>query len=125
MTETSLHVLAVDDNRMSRLKMARALQGGYQVTQAEGGQEALALLRSEPFHLVLLDLEMPDVDGLEVLRQMKAESGLRGIPVIVVSGMEDTDSFERCLAMGAVDYITKPFDMAQLKARVDGHLDTG
>jgi len=125
MTKTSHHVLAVDDNRMSRLKMTRALQGDYRVTQAQGGQEALALLRSQPFHLVLLDIEMPDVDGFEVLRQMKEESSLRGIPVIVVSGMEDTHSFERCLEMGAIDYIAKPFDLAQLKARVDSHLDTG
>lgn len=125
MTKTSPHVLAVDDNQMNRLKMVRALQGDYQVTQAQGGQEALALLRSQPFHLVLLDIEMPDVDGFEVLRQMKEESSLRDIPVIVVSGMEDTNSFERCLKMGAVDYIAKPFDLAQLKACVDSHLDTG
>ena len=125
MTKTNHHVLAVDDNRMSRLKMARALQNDYQVTQAQGGQEALALLRSQPFHLVLLDIEMPDVDGFEVLRQMKEEPSLRDIPVIVVSGMEDTHSIERCLGMGAIDYIAKPIDLAQLKARVDRHLGTG
>ena len=68
---------------------------------------------------------MPDVDGFEVLRQMKEESGLRDIPVIVVSGMEDTTSFERCMKIGAVDYIAKPFDMPQLKVCVDSHLDAG
>jgi CheY-like chemotaxis protein len=125
MTKASHHVLAVDDNRMTRLKMARALQGAYEVSQARGGKEALALLRSQPIHLVLLDIEMPDVDGFEVLRQMKEESGLRDIPVIVVSGMEDTTSFERCMKIGAVDYIAKPFDMPQLKACVDSHLDAG
>jgi len=125
MTKTNHHVLAVDDNRMTRLKMARALQGDYEVSQAQGGEEALALLRSKPFHLVLLDIEMPDVDGFEVLRQMKDEPTLRDIPVIVVSGMEDTSSFERCLEIGAVDYIPKPFDLPQLKACVDSHLDTG
>lgn len=125
MTKTSHHVLAVDDNRMNRMKMARALQGDYQVTQAQGGEEALALLRSQSFHLVLLDIEMPDVDGFEVLRQMKGEPSLRDIPVIVVSGLEDKNSFERCLQMGATDYIAKPFDLAQLKACVDSQLDTG
>jgi CheY-like chemotaxis protein len=125
MTKTSYQVLAVDDNRMTRLKMTRALQGGYEVSQAQGGEEALALLRSRPFHLVLLDIEMPGLDGFEVLRRMKEESSLRDIPVIVVSGMEDTTSFERCLEIGAVDYIAKPFDLPQLKACVDSHLDTG
>lgn len=122
MTDSNHHVLAVDDNRMTRLKMARALQDEYGVSQAQGGQEALSLLRSKPFHLVLLDIEMPDMDGFEVLRQMKEDPSLRDIPVIVVSGMEDKASFERCLEIGAVDYVTKPFDLAQLKSCVDSHL---
>ncbi len=102
--------------------MARALQDEYGVSQAQGGQEALSLLRSKPFHLVLLDIEMPDMDGFEVLRQMKEDPSLRDIPVIVVSGMEDKASFERCLEIGAVDYVTKPFDLAQLKSCVDSHI---
>ncbi len=122
MTDSNHHVLAVDDNRMTRLKMARALQDEYGVSQAQGGQEALSLLRSKPFHLVLLDIEMPDMDGFEVLRQMKEDPSLRDIPVIVVSGMEDKASFERCLEIGAVDYVTKPFDLAQLKSCVDSHI---
>ena len=125
MTENSHRVLAVDDNRMTRLKMARALQDDYEVSQAQGGEEALALLRSETFHLVLLDIEMPDVDGYEVLRQMKEDANLRDIPVIVVSGMEDTASFERCLKLGAIDYIAKPFDLPQLSACVGKHLESG
>lgn len=122
MTDSNHHVLAVDDNRMTRLKMARALQSEYAVSQAQGGQEALTLLRSKPFHLVLLDIEMPDMDGFEVLRQMKADPSLCDIPVIVVSGMDDKASFEQCLEIGAVDYVTKPFDLAQLKSCVDSHL---
>ena len=122
MTKSRHHVLAVDDNRMTRLKMDRALQDDYEVSQAQGGEEALTLLRSQSFDLILLDIEMPDVDGFEVLRQMKEEASLREIPVIVVSGMEDTTSFERCLEMGAVDCIAKPFDLPQLKACVDKYL---
>lgn len=125
MTGDSHHVLAVDDNRMTRLKMSRALQDDYDVSQAQGGEEALTLLRSKPFHLVLLDIEMPEVDGFEVLRQMKKDANLCDIPVIVVSGMEDTASFERCLNLGAIDYIAKPFGLPELKECVSKHLDTG
>ncbi len=125
MTNTDHHVLAVDDNRINRIKMARALKDGYRVTQAEGGKEALELLLTHSFDIVLLDIMMPDMDGFEVLRRMKDEVGLRDIPVIVVSGLEDTESVSRCLAMGAVDFISKPFDLAQIKACVDSRLIAG
>jgi len=122
MTATDHRVLVVDDNRMNRIKMTRALKDAYQVTQVQGGQEALDLLLAQPIDLVLLDIMMPGMDGFEVLRRMKDEASLRDIPVIVVSGLEDTESVNRCLEMGAVDFISKPFDLVQIKTCVDRSL---
>jgi len=109
MSELTHSVLVVDDNRMNRLKMSRALdRGDFQVSEASGGQEALDLLQSQVFHLVLLDLLMPEVDGFQVLERMQSDQQLARIPVIMVSAVEEKEAVERCLAIGAVDYLTKP-----------------
>ncbi len=124
MTDRSIHILAVDDNRMNRLKLARSLEGeGYSVAQADGGRAALNMLRSEAFDLVLLDILMPEVDGFQVLREMKDDADLRDIPVIVISGLDDMDSVERCMAAGADDFLSKPVDPAVLRDRVRKILD--
>ncbi len=114
-----MHILAVDDNRMSRLKLARTLEGGgYSVSQADGGRTALDMLRSGAFDLVLLDILMPEVDGFQVLREMKDDADLQNIPVIVISGLEDRDSVDRCLAAGADDFLSKPVDPTVLQDHV-------
>ena len=119
MTDRPIHILAVDDNRMSRLKLARTLQGeGYSVSQADGGRTALDMLRSGAFDLVLLDILMPEVDGFQVLREMKNDANLQNIPVIVISGLEDMDSVDRCLAAGADDFLSKPVDPTVLQDHV-------
>ena len=119
MIDRPIHILAVDDNRMSRLKLVRTLEGeGYNVSQADGGRTALDTLRSQAFDLVLLDILMPEVDGFQVLREMKDDANLRNIPVIVISGMEDMDSVDRCLAAGAEDFLSKPVDPTVLQDRV-------
>ena len=119
MTDRPIHILAVDDNRMSRLKLARTLEGGgYSVSQADGGRTALDMLRSGAFDLVLLDILMPEVDGFQVLREMKDDADLQNIPVIVISGLEDMDSVDRCLAAGADDFLSKSVDPAVLQDRV-------
>ena len=95
MTDRPIHILAVDDNRMSRLKLARTLEGGgYAVSRADGGRTALDMLRAGAFDLVLLDILMPEVDGFQVLREMKDDADLQSIPVIVISGLEDMDSVD-------------------------------
>ncbi len=119
MTNRPIHILAVDDNRMSRLKLARTLEGeGYSVSQADGGRTALDMLRSGSFDLVLLDILMPEVDGFQVLREMKIDADLQNIPVIVISGLEDMDSVNRCLAAGADDFLSKPVDPTVLHDHV-------
>ncbi len=119
MSESTHSVLVVDDNRMNRLKMTRAFdRGDFQISEASGGQEALDLLQSQVFHLVLLDLLMPEVDGFQVLERMQSDQQLARIPVIMVSAVEEKEAVERCLKIGAVDYITKPVGAETLNDRV-------
>ncbi|MEW5958367.1 MAG: response regulator [Chloroflexota bacterium] len=116
-------ILIVDDYPMNRLKLSRVLQQqGHAVAQAENGQQALALLRAEPFDVVLLDIIMPEMDGHQVLAEMKRDNQLRDIPVIVISAVDEVDSAVRCIEMGAEDYLPKPFNPVFLKARLSASL---
>lgn len=123
MTEQTCHILVVDDDMLARMEAAQCAKlHGHTVTMADGGAKALELLRSEAFDLVLLDLMMPEVDGFEVLRQMQADEKLREIPVLVVSGAEETESVARCIEMGAAGHLAKPVDPELLAARVSASL---
>src|SRR6266851_9228040 len=83
-------LLVVDDHRMNRILLARYLSKlGYQATLLENGRQALELLQSESFDLILLDVEMPDMDGYQVLEQLKANPRLRDLPVIMLSAMDE------------------------------------
>ena len=116
-------VLVVDDDRINRALLSRLLEHeGYRPRTAVNGREALAALGEEPFDAVLLDIVMPEVDGLEVLRTLKADPRLWHIPVIVISGLEDTESVVSCLELGADDYVQKPFDPVLLRARLNACL---
>ena len=115
------HVLVVEDDRATREMLARYLQGkGYQVTTAEDGHDALNRLEDVTFDLVVLDLMMPGVNGHEVLRRMRKTPALKKTPVIVASAAAAPEDIERALALGADDYVTKPFDLRLLAARVHG-----
>jgi len=119
MTKNSGRILLVDDDRQTRLKLARDLAGGgFAVSEAAGGRAALDMLRSERFDLVLLDILMPEVDGYAVLEQMKADEATRDIPVVIISAVENPEDVEKCMTMGAKDYLTKPVDAATLNACV-------
>ena len=97
-------VLVVDDDRINRALLTRLLEHeGYRPRTAVNGREALVALEEERFDAVLLDIVMPEVDGLEVLRTLKADARLWHIPVIVISGLEDTESIVSCLELGADD----------------------
>jgi sigma-B regulation protein RsbU (phosphoserine phosphatase) len=115
----------VDDNEDNRYTLILRLEiEGYQdITTADDGQAALELLRTQPFDLVLLDVMMPNVDGYQVLEQLKAEGRLHNIPVIMISALNELDSVVRCIELGAVDYLSKPFDPVLLKARVGASLE--
>ncbi len=117
-------VLIVDDNRMNRMKLSHSLvQQGHATVEAVNGREALELLRAETFDLVLLDILMPEVDGFQVLREMKDDRVLRDLPVIVISAMDEMDSVVRCIEMGAEEHLPKDFNPVLLNARIGACLE--
>lgn len=118
-------VLVVDDSRTMRLALIRALNalGFRNVTEATNGRQALDLVLSRPFDLMLLDMEMPEMTGMEVLVALKTNRDLGGLPVIVISGAEQVDSAVQCIEMGAEDFLPKPFNPTLLRARVTSSLE--
>jgi signal transduction histidine kinase len=117
------HILVVDDNRMNRQKLFINLQHqGHLVELAENGGQALEILKKETFDVVLLDILMPEIDGFQVLRTMKNDPGLRDIPVIVISAVDEIESVVQCIEMGAEDYLQKPFNPVVLQARLNASL---
>ena len=117
-------ILVVDDSRMMRLGIIKQLKqcGFERIVEASNGRDALQKVADEPFDLMLLDIEMPEVTGIEVLAELKEERGLP-VPVIVISGSQDTGDAVRCIEMGAEDYLPKPFDPVLLRARVTTSLE--
>jgi adenylate cyclase len=124
MTAERGHILVVDDYRTNRLKLSLGLkQQGHTVAEAESRRQALDMLCAEPFDLVLLDILMPEMDGYEVLRQMKKDNVLRDIPVIVISAQDELESIVQGIELGAEDYLPKSFDPVLLKARIEACLE--
>jgi CheY-like chemotaxis protein len=106
-------ILVVDDEPEVRLVLAEFLESqGYEVAAAASGAEALAMVDSANPHVVLLDVTMPDMDGVETLKRLAAAKP--GLPIIMVTANADVDVTSRLLAMGAADYIPKPFDLDYL-----------
>lgn len=124
MAERGARLLVVDDNKVNRLLLARSVElQGHRVASAENGRVALERLRSEAFDLVLLDMEMPEMDGFEVMEQLVADVELRDLPVIVTSSLEGLAHVVRCIELGADDYLHKPVNPVLLKARIDSSLE--
>ena len=124
MTNECGHILVVDDHKTNRLKLSMGLKRqGHTVALAENGRRALEMLRAEPFDLVLLDIIMPEMDGYQVLEQMKADLRLRDIPVIVISAQDELESMIKGIELGAEDYLPKTFDPVLLKARIGACLE--
>jgi len=118
------HILVVDDLRTNRLKLTLGLkQQGHTVAEAENGRLALEMLRAEAFDLVLLDILMPEMDGYEVLEQMKKDNALRDVPVIIISAQDELESVVRGIELGAEDYLPKTFDPVLLRARIEACLE--
>lgn len=117
-------LLLVDDNQLDRERLAqRLIVQGYQVIMAESGLRALNKLREGAFDLVLLDSMMPGISGQDVLRTIKADERLRDIPVIMISGLDETESVAACIDLGAADILSSPFDPVLLRARIDACLE--
>lgn len=118
-------ILIVDDNEMNRDVLEGLIDSlGHLSVQAADGKEALALLgrKSQP-DMVLLDILMPEMDGYEVLQFIKKDQNLRGIPVIMISVLDELESVVTCIEAGAEDYLTKPFNAILLKARINACLE--
>jgi adenylate cyclase len=122
-------LLVVDDNKVNRLLLTRTLELlGHTVTCAENGRVALDMLRAEAlsargFDLMLLDIEMPELNGFQVLEILTADPTLRDVPVIVTSSLEGLTNIVRCIELGAEDYLSKPVNAVLLKARIGASLE--
>ncbi len=118
------NVLVVDDNQVNRDLLARRVKRqGHLISSASDGFQALKMMRTQPFDLVLLDIMMPQMNGYQVLETLKADSKLRHIPVIMISAVDDIESIVRCIELGAEDYLSKPFNPVLLKARINACLE--
>jgi adenylate cyclase len=117
-------LLVADDNKVNRLLLARSLElQGHSVACAANGKVALEMLREGSFDLMLLDMEMPEMDGFQVLEQLTGDRALRDLPVIVTSSLEGLDHIVRCIELGAEDYLPKPVNAVLLKARIGASLE--
>lgn len=118
------HLLVVDDNETNRDMLSRRLRHqGYRVSMAKDGRRALQAVRDQPVDLVLLDVLMPEMDGYETLKQLKADARLRDIPVIMISALDEIQSVVRGIEHGAEDYLPKPFNPVLLRARIGACLE--
>jgi class 3 adenylate cyclase len=118
-------LLVVDDSKLMRMGIIRALQqlGVTHIEQADNGQAALDRLQQETFDLMLLDVQMPHMTGIEVLARLQSDPLLKGFPVIVISGGEEIEEVVQCIEMGAQDYLPKPFSPVILRARLTSSIE--
>jgi CheY-like chemotaxis protein len=117
-------LLIVDDNDINRDVLARHLaRQGHSTAVAENGRQALEMVQTQKFDLLLLDIMMPEMNGYQVLQRLKSDPQLRDIPVIMISALDEIESVVRCIEMGAEDYLPKPFDPVLLRARIGACLE--
>ena len=120
---TRQHILIVDDKPTNLKVLAATLTGaGFDIAVATNGKMALQQVAEDPPELILLDILMPEMDGFETCRQLKVSSTTEEIPVIFMTALSDTVDKVKGLSLGAVDYITKPFETEEVLARVNTHL---
>jgi PAS domain S-box-containing protein len=120
-----IHILVVDDIEANRDLFSRHLQRvGYQVALATGGVQALEMVASTPFDLILLDIMMPEMDGFTVLETLRKHYSASQLPVIIISAIYDSKEIVKALDLGANDYITKPFDRKMMLSRVSIQLES-
>ena len=121
---TPAKLLVVDDNKVNRMVLSHSLERqGHVVETAENGKEGLEKIRTKAFDLILLDIEMPEMDGYQVLEACLNDTDLRQIPIIMTSAMDELDAVVKCVELGAEDYLTKPVNPILLRARVNASLE--
>ncbi|MFM8928113.1 MAG: adenylate/guanylate cyclase domain-containing protein [Betaproteobacteria bacterium] len=124
-SSVSFCILVVDDSRTLRRILIRELNSlGFQnIIEAANGLEAIETVKSKSIDLMLLDMEMPELDGLGVLQTLKSDEVYKSLPIIVISGAEQFDKTIKCIETGAEDYLPKPFDPVLLRARIFSSLE--
>ena len=117
-------VLVVDDNEANRELLVRRLERqGHQVLEAADGRAGLEAARQNPLDLILLDMVMPELNGYEVLTELKADRALANVPVIMITAFGEVEAVVRCIELGAEDYLAKPFNPVVLDARIGACLE--
>lgn len=117
-------ILIVDDTPANLQLLSEMFKGrGYEIRAAMSGRLAIQSIRQSPPDLILLDVNMPDISGYEVCKQIKADAAFADIPIIFVSALQESASIVKAFAVGGVDYITKPFQIAEVLARVQTHIE--
>ncbi len=114
-------VLVVDDTEANIDVLVEALGSEYEVSVAMDGMSALETVNDDPPDMILLDIMMPDMDGYEFCRRIKSNPKTGGIPIVFITSMSEIQNKTKGFELGAVDYITKPFDVLEVKARVKTH----
>lgn len=119
MSDTRQKILLVDDEMDALMALKVALEAeGYNITEAKDGHEAIDKVHSEIPDVILLDLMIPGMDGFEVCRELKSDSLYSHIPVIMLTARGEVDDKVEGIELGADDYVTKPFNLKELKARI-------
>jgi len=123
-SNTEFKILIVDDERFNIEVVVGFLEmEAYELAYATNGKDALKAAFSKAFDLILLDINMPQMDGFEVARRLKKETTTKEIPIIFLSALNDIDSITQAFSVGAVDYLSKPFNGLELMARVKTQID--
>lgn len=121
--ERPMRILVVDDLDLNRDLLTRRIQRlGHEAGIAVNGRDALEKLQQQSWDLVLLDITMPEMDGYETLRRIRADPSSAQLPVVMVSAIDESESVVRCLELGADDYLPKPFNPVVLQARIESSL---
>ena len=115
-------ILIVDDSRLQAMQLKTILDDVYDVTIAQTAKEGLQLTKNGGFSLILLDVVMPGMDGFTLLKKLQEEVITQSVPVILITSLSDVVHEQQGLVLGAVDYITKPFEPLIVKARVNTHI---
>jgi len=116
-------ILLVEDNEVNRRLAEFLLRSqGYEVTEAASAEQAFAMLATERPDLIVMDIQLPDMDGLEATSRLKEDPGLRDIPVVAVTSFAMNGDHERAMAAGCIGYITKPIDKTTFIGEIASHL---